>query len=75
MTVLEAAHVFGWFSAVVLLVAAAAWVKLLRGPAIQRLDDRLALNPNAEPASKLLVVALGLGAIAAVLAVAGSYPW
>ena len=71
MTVLEIGHVLGWFSAVVLLVAAAAWVRLLRGPAIQRLDGRLALNPNAEPASKLLVVALGLGGIAAVLAIAG----
>ena len=54
-----------------LLVAAAAWAKLLRGPAIQRLDRRLALNPDAEPASKLLVVALGLGGMAAVLAIAG----
>lgn len=71
MMVLETAHVFGWSSAAVLLMAAAAWVKLLRGPAIQRLDGRLALNANAEPASKLLVLALGLGGIAAVLAMAG----
>ena len=71
MTVLETAHVLGWFAAVVLSMAAVAWVKLLRGPAIQRLDDRLALNPNAEPASKLLVVALGLAGMAAVLAIAG----
>ena len=70
MTVLETAHVLGWSSAVVLLMAAAAWVKLLRGPAIQRLDRRLALNPDVEPASKLLVVALGLGGMAAVLAIA-----
>jgi hypothetical protein len=55
----------------VLLVAAAAWAKLLRGPAIERLDRRLALNPNAGPPSKLLVVALGLGGMAAVLAIAG----
>ena len=68
---LETAHVLGWFAAVVLSMAAVAWVKLLRGPAIQRLDDRLALNPNAEPASKLLVVALGLAGMAAVLAIAG----
>ena len=71
MTVLETAHVLGWFAAVVLSMAAVAWVKLLRGPAIQRLDDRLALNPNAEPASKLLMVALGLAGMAAVLAIAG----
>jgi hypothetical protein len=71
VTVLETAHVLGWFAAVVLSMAAVAWVKLLRGPAIQRLDDRLALNPNAEPASKLLVVALGLAGMAAVLAIAG----
>lgn len=68
---LEAAHVFGWFSVVVLLVAAIAWPKLLRGPAIQRLDGRLTLNADGEPASKLLLVALGLGAVAAVSAVAG----
>jgi hypothetical protein len=71
VTVLETAQVVGWFSALVLLIAAAAWVKLLRGPAIERLDGRLALNRNAEPASKLLVVALGLGGVAAVLAIAG----
>jgi hypothetical protein len=71
VTVLEIAHVLGWSSAVVLLMAAAAWVKLLRGPAIQRLDRRLALDPNAELASKLLVVALGLGGMAALLAIAG----
>jgi hypothetical protein len=71
VTVLETAHVLGWFAAVVLSMAAVAWVKLLRGPAIQRLDDRLALNPNAEPASKLLMVALGLAGMAAVLAIAG----
>jgi hypothetical protein len=69
--VVEIAHVFGWSSAVVLLMAAAVWVKLLRGPAIQRLDGRLALNRNAEPASKLLVVALGLAGVAAVLAITG----
>jgi hypothetical protein len=70
---LEAARILGCFSAVLLVAAVAAWVKLARGPLLQRLDGRIGLNfAQAESASQLLVLALSLSVLAAILALAGS---
>ena len=69
---LEAAPILGIFSAVLLVAAIAAWVRLLQGPALQRLDGRIGPSSGqAQLASQLLMLAAGLSAVAAVLAVAG----
>ena len=69
---LEAARVLGVISAVLLVASIAAWVRLLRDPALQRLDGRVAPDSaQAQLASQLLMLAAGLSAVAAVLAVAG----
>jgi hypothetical protein len=68
---LEVARVLGFFAATLLLVAVAAWIKLFRGPELQRLDGSSAKAGNAEIASQLLVFAAVLSAVAAFLAIAG----
>jgi hypothetical protein len=68
---LEVARVVGFFAAILLLLAVAAWIKLLRGPELQRLDGGAAKAGNAETASQLLVLSAALSAVAAALAVAG----
>jgi hypothetical protein len=69
---LEAARVLGVISAVLLVASIGAWVRLLRGPALQRLDGRVGPNfAQAQLASQLLMLAAGLSAVAAILAVAG----
>jgi len=69
---IEAARILGSFSAVLLIVAVAAWVNLARGPRLQRLDGRSASNLKyAQFASRLLVLAAGLSAISAFLACVG----
>lgn len=72
LTMLETAGQLGWLSAGVLFAAVAAWLKLGRGPLLRRLNGRSALETQqVESASRLLVVAVGLSAVAAVLAIAG----
>jgi hypothetical protein len=69
---LEVAHVLGFLAATLLIVAVAAWINLLRGPELQRLDGRAAPRVRSvEIASRLLVLAVTLSAVAAILAVAG----
>ncbi len=69
---IEAAQILGCFSAVVLIVAIAAWVKLFRGSALQRLDGCAEPNVgNIQLASQLLVLAVSLSAVAALLALVG----
>ena len=69
---LEAARLLGCFSAVLLIGAVAAWVILLRGAALQRLDGSAAPNVGSvEFACQLLVLAVSSSAVAALLAVAG----
>jgi hypothetical protein len=69
---LEAARILGSVSAIFLIVAVAAWLKLARGPELQRLDGQTASNPeHTEFASRLLVLAAGLSAISAFLACVG----
>ena len=68
----EAAKIIGLFSAALLIVAVVAWVRLGWGPALQRTDGRMAsTSGETEFASQLLVLAFGLSAIAAILAVIG----
>jgi hypothetical protein len=69
---LEFARVLGVLSAVLLIVAVAEWVRLFRGPQLQRLDGSAAPKVrNVEIASQLLALAVALSAVAAILAVAG----
>jgi hypothetical protein len=68
---LEAGRILGGFSAVLLLAAIAAWLKLYRGPRLQTLDGRTGKSVKGEFASQLLMVAAGLSGAAALLAVAG----
>ena len=66
---LESAGFLGWLAGALLFAAVAAWLKLGRRPTLQRLDGRTALNnQQIERASRLLLVAVGLSAIAAGLA-------
>ena len=68
----EAALIFGLFSAALLIGAVLAWMRLGRGPSLQRIDGRLEpTSGQAEFASQLLALAFGVSAVAAILAVAG----
>jgi len=68
----EAGNVLGVIAAVLLLMAVIAWLKLIRGPLVQRLDGRTGMDEaQGELASKLLFWAAGLSSSAAFLAVAG----
>ncbi len=70
----DVAQAIGWLSAVVLIVAVGAWLKLLFQPALQRLDGRRPANGGKlEAASQLIVLAVGLSSVAAVLAIAGLF--
>jgi hypothetical protein len=69
---LETSDMLGWFAAALLFAAVAAWLKLGRGPLLQRLNGRTAVKADqVESASRLLVIALGVSAVAAIVAVAG----
>jgi hypothetical protein len=69
---LEAARIIGFFSALLLVASVVIWAKRLRGPLLQRLDGRIASNGHpAQIACRLLVAAVGLSALAALLAIAG----
>ena len=70
MTMLEAARIIGCLSAFLLITAIAAWVKLSRSPALQPIDGSASQNGRIEIASQILVLAVGLSAVAAVLAIA-----
>ena len=68
----EVARTLAFSSALLMVISLAIWANWLRGPLLQRLDGQRA--PNAAPAAraiKLLVVAFGVSAVAAVLAVVG----
>jgi len=68
----EASHIITIFSAILLVAAGVAWVKLLSGPLVQRIDGLTRWNPaQAELASQLLICATGLSAAAAILAITG----
>lgn len=71
---IEIARILGGSSAVLLLAALAAGASSLRNPLLQRLDGKRAFDsPQAEVASRLLLTAVGLSAVAAILAVWGRF--
>ena len=69
---LETSGFLGWLAAALLFAAGAAWLKLGRGPVLQRLNGRAKLKTEqVEGASRLLMAAVGLSAVAAVVALSG----
>jgi len=71
-SMIEASRILGFASVALLALAIAAWLKLWRRPEFARLDG--AKGPRrseVELASRLLVLAAGFSAVAAVLAIAG----
>ena len=72
LTMVEAANVLGVLAAVLLLGSVIAWVKLIRGPLLQRTDGSTGTDSaQGELASELLFWAAGLSTAAAFLAIAG----
>lgn len=72
LTVVEAANVLGVLAAVLLLMAVTAWIKLIRGPLMQRTDGGAETeSAQGELATELLFWAAGLSTAAALLAIAG----
>jgi hypothetical protein len=68
----EASNILGVLSAVLLLMAVIAWIKLIRSPLMQLTDGRgWRDSAQAELASKLLFLAAGLSSAAAFLAISG----
>jgi len=68
----EAGNVLGVLAAVLLLMAVVAWVKLIRGPLMQRIDGRTGTDlAQGEFAFELLLWAAGLSTAAMFLAVSG----
>jgi hypothetical protein len=68
---LEAARLLGGISVVLLVVAFATWLNLFSGPILRPIDGRARLSSaRIELGSQLLLGAVGLSAVAAVLAVA-----
>jgi hypothetical protein len=68
----EAAQMLALFSALSLFASVAIWATLLRGPLLQRLDGKRVSNAGpAALAIQLLMLAVGVSAVAAVLAVVG----
>lgn len=67
---IETARLLGSFSAVLLLVAIATAVRSFRNPLLQRLDGKTVFDfPHGETASRLLMSAVALSAVAALLTV------
>jgi len=68
----EAGNVLGVLAGVLLLMAVIVWVKLIRGPLMQRTDGRTEMNSvQGEFASELLFWAAGLSSAALFLAISG----
>ena len=68
----EASNVLGVLAAALLMMAVVTWVKLIRGPLMQRTDGLTGMDSTkAEFASELLFWAAGLSSAAAFLAIAG----
>ena len=68
----EASNILGVLAAVLLLVAAVAWMKLLRGPLLQPATGGVGQDSaQGEFASELLFWAAGVSAAAVFVAIAG----
>jgi hypothetical protein len=69
---LEAARIMASISVLLLIGALVAWMNLLGRPQFRRLNGSAAANVgNPQIAALLLLVAVGLSAVAAILAIAG----
>jgi hypothetical protein len=69
---IEASRILGFASVALLTIAIAAWLKLWRRPELARIHPiRLTKLAEGEIASRLLMLAAGLSAIAAMLAITG----
>ena len=67
---IETARLLGGVSLIVLVVALAAWVKVIRAPGLRRLDGQIERNHGqAELASRLSLLAVAVSALAAVVAI------
>jgi len=70
---IEVARLLGAVAGVLLIVALGTWLNLFRGPTLRPIDGRARLsNRRVELGSKMLVLATGLSAAAALLAIVGS---
>ena len=71
-TMTEAANILGALAAILLLMAAVAWVKLVRGLPLPQVEDGIGLvSAPGEFAAELLFWAAGLSSSAVILAIAG----
>lgn len=68
----EVARTLAFVSALLMATSFAIWANWLRGPLLERLDGQLTSNEAlAGIAIKLLFLAFGVSAVAAVLAIVG----
>jgi hypothetical protein len=66
----ELAYLLGGIAVILLVAALATWSNLFGGPILRPIDGRARLSgAQTERGSQLLVVATGVSAVAAVLAV------
>jgi len=69
---LEAAHILASLAIILLVVSIAAWANPLGRPSLRRLNGSAVANGgNLQIAALLLLAAVGLSAVAAILAIAG----
>jgi len=69
---LEAARVLAGVAVILLIVAIAAWANHLGPPQLRRPNDSAVTNSgNLQIAALLLLAAVGISAVAAILAIAG----
>lgn len=69
---IEASRILGFASVALLALAIVAWAKLWRRPAFARLDQAKGRKrEEGEFASRLLMLAAGSSAVAAIVAIAG----
>jgi len=69
---LDAARILAGVAVISLIVAVAAWVNPLGLPSLRRLNGSAVANGgNLQIAALLLLAAVGLSAVAAILAIAG----
>ncbi len=69
----EMAPILGWLAAAVLFAAGAAWLKMGRRPLLRKLNgnDGIERGQQVENASRLLFIAGGTSAVAAIVAIFG----
>jgi len=67
----DASYVIALIGSLVLLVAIAAWWKILRQPQLVPAAGRLELDTRANSAAIAVLAAFGLSAVAAILAIMG----